>query len=361
MPWTRPTLSELVTRIRADFHSRVGASGALLRRCTESVLAVVWGGAVHMLHGYLEWVAKQLFATTAERDALLEIGTTYGLSPIAATFAAGTVEATGVDGYPIDAGTYLVHSSGQRYSVSALATIAGGKASVSIEAVEAGVDGNLESSETLSFESPVAGVDTTATVEAAGLTGGNDEEDTEEFRARLLLRMHEPPAGGREADYEGWALAVAGVTRAWVYPNEDGLGTVVVRFVRDDDVGSIFPDAGEVAAVQAALDAERPITAAVTAKAPTSLAVNFDLWIDTDEDDATVKARVEAELADLFDGDAEPGDGAGRGTVYLSRMLTAIGNADGVNNFGLIAPAADIVPVLGVLPIVGTFTWETPS
>jgi hypothetical protein len=136
-----------------------------------------------------------------------------------------------------------------------------------------------------------------ATVAVGGITGGNDEEGTEQLRARYLLRLREPPEGGADQDYEEWALEVPGVTRAWVYPHENGLGTVVVRFVRDLDAGSIFPDVGEVAAVQAKLDAERPVTDEPTAVAPTNLA---SLHGAAGPEHADTQAAVTAELADLF-------------------------------------------------------------
>jgi uncharacterized phage protein gp47/JayE len=149
---------------------------------------------------------------------------------------------------------------------------------------------------------------------------------------------------------------VAGVTRVWVYRRENGLGTVVVRFVRDNDVGSIFPDSGEVAAVQASLDANRPVTAVATAVAPTSLAVAFTLHIVPDT--ADIRVAVAAELADLFSQLAAPGDGAVRGTVPLSKIRGAISDAQGATgDYTLTVPSADVVPALGQLPSVGTITW----
>ncbi len=62
------------------------------------VLATVWAGAVHMLHGHLDWLSLQLFADTAEREFLLKQASLYGITPTPATFAAGTVLATGTDG-----------------------------------------------------------------------------------------------------------------------------------------------------------------------------------------------------------------------------------------------------------------------
>lgn len=358
MSFERPTLAALVTRIRADFRSRLSIEGALLRRAMADVLAVVWAGAVHLLHGHLEWLAAQLFADTSEREHMLREAAMYGITPTPATFAAGTVTATGTDTSVIPAETILERDDGVTYRVTQEATIVAGTASVSVEAVEAGAAGNLDAGETLTFESPIAGVDSSATVAADadgdGIDGGIDEEGTEGTRNRLLLRLQEPPQGGAEQDYEAWALAVAGVTRAWVYPHEGGLGTVVVRFVMDE-AADIFPDAAMVATVQGALDEERPITAEVTAAAPVQLAVDFSLTVTPNT--SAVREAVEAELEDLLFREAEPGDGAGRGTILLSQIRTAIGVAEGVEDYTLTAPAADVEPAVGELAVMGAITW----
>jgi uncharacterized phage protein gp47/JayE len=230
--------------------------------------------------------------------------------------------------------------------------------SVAVEAVEAGAAGNMDFDETLAFESPIADVDSEVTVEddgsGDGLSGGVDAETTETTRDRLLLRLQAPPAGGADQDYEAWALAVAGVTRVWVAEHENGLGTVTVRFVLDDEA-DIFPGAGEVAAVQAALDDERPITAEVTAEAPVQLDVDFT--VELTPDTAATRAAVIAELEDMFTRDAAPGDGAGLGAIFLSHMQIAIGAAEGVTDFVITAPAADVVPSAGELAVLGTMTW----
>lgn len=351
MPFARPTLAALVTRIRSDFRSRLEIEGSLVRRSMADVLSVVWAGAVHMLHGHLDWLSRQLFPDTAERESLLRQAGMYGISPTAATFASGNVSATGAGTIP--AGAILQRADGVLYRAPNEITFSG-NAIVSIEAVEAGSAGNFDAGETLTWQSPIAGVDATVTIGGAGITGGFDEEDTEGTRDRHLLRLREPPEGGADQDYEAWALAVSGVTRAWVFRHENGLGTVVVRFVLDDEP-DIFPDAAKVQEVQDALEAQRPTTAEVTAAAPTPL--NVDFTISVTPDTQSVRDAVEAELADLLRRDAEPGDGAGKGTILLSQMRTAIGTAAGVKDYTLTAPVADVVPAVGELAVLGTVTW----
>lgn len=355
MPFARPTLAELVARTKADLRGRLDNLGPLLRRAMPDVLAAVWSGAVHMLHGHLEWLSRQLFPDTSDAEQLLRQSGLYGITPTPATFATGTVTATGINGSVIPAGAFLVHAEGQRYVVVAGgATIMAGTATLSLDAVLAGEAGNQDAADILTFESPIAGVDATVTIDVDGLHDGNDEGTIEQTRSRLIDRLREPPAGGRDADYIAWSKLVGGVTRVWVFPNENGLGTVVVRFVRDDDV-SIFPSPGEVADVQASIALYRPVTAEPTAAAPVALPINFTIHIVPDT--GAIRAAVEAELDDLMFRDAEPGDGAGSGTILYSHIVTAIGVAAGVDDFVLTAPVADVVPALGELAVVGTFTW----
>lgn len=356
MPFDRPTLGVLIARTRADLRSRLSIAGPLLRRAMADVLGAVWGGAVHMLHGHLEWLAKQLFPDTSDDEMFLRQAALYGISPTPATFAVGNLTATGTDGSVIPIGTIWKLDADTAYRVTAGATIASGVATLAVTAVLAGADGDLAAGVTLTLETPIAGVNGTATVAAGGIADGFDQ-DTSPYpltRARLIQRLQDPPEGGADQDYEAWTLAVAGVTRAWVYPVELGLGTVVVRFVIDGR-GDIFPSPTEVAAVQAALEAERPITAEVTAAAPTSLAVNFTIHLSPDT--TAIRTAVAAELADLLVRQGAPGDGAALGTIKLSQIRTAIGVGAGDGDYTLTIPAADVVPGVGELPIMGTVSW----
>lgn len=354
MPFPRPPLEELIDRVRGDLHGRLEIDGPLLRRAMIDVLGASWAGTQHELYGYLDWLARQLFGDSCERAFLLRMAAMHGITPTPATFAGGNVNAVGAETSVIPVDTILRLDAVTAYRVTAGQVIGPSEAVVlPVEALLAGDAANLPEDAELTFESPIAGVNSVAAVATGGITGGVDEEGTEELRARYLLHLRRPPQGGADQDYEAWALAVPGVTRAWVYPNELGLGTVVVRFVMDDpDRPSIFPDAGEVAAVQAAENAERPITAAVTALAPVALPVAFTIHVVPDT--AETRAAVAAELADLLKRVAKPGP---TGTVLLSAIRTAIGTAEGVTDYTLTVPSANVVPGVGELATVGVITW----
>ncbi len=349
MPFARPTLAELVERIQQDFLSRLALTAPILRRALVYVFSRVLSGAAHMLHGHLEYLSRQVFPDRAEDEFLLRQAALFGLSRKAAQFASGDVVFTGIDGALVPVATKLLRADGAEYQTGADATIALGTASALVVASLAGEDQNCDVGTALSFESPIAGVTATATAAAGGIVNGSDEEDLEDLRTRLLERLRSPPHGGSAADYIAWAKEVPGVTRCWVFPLELGAGTVVVRFARDDDA-SLIPDAGEVAAVQAHIDAARPVTAALTVQAPVAVPLNYTIHLQPDTSET--RAAVTAELVDLLLRVAEPG-----GTVLLSQIRVAIGTAEGVTDFTVTLPAADVAHATGAMPVHGVVTW----
>lgn len=351
MPFARPTLPDLVSRISADFKSRLSLVSAPLRRSVVYVASRVVAGAVHMLHGHMEFLGKQIFADISEDEYLVRQAGLYGRTKAAATFATGTVDLTGTNGTVVPIGSVLRRSDGAEYETTGEVTIANGVAEPPVTAVLAGADGNADSGVVLTFESPTAGIDAEATVTVSGLTGGADQESTDALRTRLLQRLQNPPEGGAEEDYRSWALEVDGVTRVWVYPRANGAGTVVVRFMRDDDVGGGFPSVGEVTDVQTYIDTLRPVTADVTVLAPVAKSWNFTIAVTPNT--TAVRDAVEAELEDLFLREGEPGE-----TVRLWKVEAAIANANGLTDYTLTTPAADLTHAAGELPTVGTITWS---
>lgn len=349
MAFSRPTLQEIITRVQADLVSRLSLAGPVLRRSVVYVVSRVIAGASHLLHGHLEWNARQILPDQSEAEFLTRAANLYGIARIAAAYAGGDVTFTGTDGATIPAGTLLQRADGTEYETDADGTIAAGSATVGVTAVVAGADGNADAGTALSMVSPIASVNASATVAAGGISGGTDAETDDALRVRLLERLRDPPHGGSDSDYVRWAKEVAGVTRVWVSPLELGLGTVVVRFVRDGDA-DIIPDAAEVAAVQDYIDERRPVTADVSVAAP--VAVPLDFTISVVPDTAVVRAAVEANLEDLLTREAEPG-----GEILLSHIREAISVAAGESDHVLSDPVADVQANTGEIFVMGTVTW----
>lgn len=350
MAFSRPTLSNIIDRIKTDIETRL-STGKLVARSFLSILATAFGGAVHLLHGHIVWATKQLFPDTAELEYLERWASIWGVERTAASFAEGEITVTGTNGSVLPTGTRFKRSDGEFYLTTASGTIAGGTASVTARAVNAGESGNAEAGESLSLVNSVAGISTVAEVAAGGFTDGADSGSDDILRAALLDRIQEPPHGGAEFDYEKWAKEVNGVTRAWAYPLKYGAGTVGLTFVLDGE-DDIIPDLDKVAEVQDYIDdpARRPVTAAVTVFAPTPVDLDFSITLSPDT--AEVRASVEASLRELVRRDAEPG-----GTILISRIREAVSVAAGESDNTVSVPAANVTHDENEIAVFGAITW----
>ena len=350
MAFKRPTLSEIVSRIKGDIETRL-STGRLLVTGFLSIIATAYAGAVHLLHGHIEWGIKQLFPDTAESEFLARWASIWGVKRTSASYSAGSVTFTGTDGSLIPAATRLKRSDGAFFRTDTSGTISAGTVDIAVTPVNAGITGDTEADTLLELVSSISGIDTSATVAAGGITGGADAEDDDSLRERLLDRIKQPPHGGAKFDYIKWAKEVNGVTRAWVYPLAMGAGTVTLTFVLDDE-DDIIPDAAKVTEVQDYIDddSRRPVTADLTVFAPT--AVPLDFTISVSPNSAEVKAAVENSLKDLVRREAEPG-----GTILISKIREAVSIAAGESDNTVTTPAADVTHASAEIATFGVITW----
>lgn len=351
MPFVRPTLPELIERVITDISGRVtGIESAVLRRSLLGILARAEAGAVHMLYGFLDWAAKQAIIDTAEQEYLERWAAIWKIFRKTADFSSGAALLTGLSESVVPAGTILQRQDGVQYRTMDEGSFIGATLEVSVIAVEPGVEGNLPLGRPLFLLSPIAGVQSTAVV-SRPIVGGLDAETDEQLLSRLLKRIRQPPHGGAAADYELWALAVPGVTRAWVYPGQMGLGTVTTLFVCDDEP-DIVPTPEKVAEVQAHIDAHRPVTAEAFVGGP--IADALDMTIKLTPNTAAVQAAVRAEVADLIMRDAKPG-----APVLISRLREAVSLAAGESDNAITLPTQDVAHATGHMAIVGTLTFSS--
>lgn len=361
MPFQRPTLSEITDRIVADFQTRIIGGTSLLRRATLKIMARVLAGAVHLLYGYLDFQTDQLFISSADSEGLNRIADEYGIIRIAAAKATGEGQATGTNGITIAEDTELRASSGQKYDTDADVTIAAGIATLVFTAQIAGIDGNDDPAISLTFTSPIIGVNATVTVGVDGITDGLDEEIDDSLHRRLLIRKQHPPYGGAESDYLNWTLEVLGVTRAWIFPLVQGAGTVGVAFVRDNDE-SLIPNATRRQDVRDYL-VEHPHEWTGTVGIPLTaepglfiielqeLVVDMDISISPNT--VAVRTAVEAELEEIFLSDGGPEE-----TIRISSITEAISIARGEEIHRLNSPVADITATMNQVHALGTITWR---
>jgi uncharacterized phage protein gp47/JayE len=332
MPWTTPSLDDVRKQnrdyITARLHSAPMVPNSVLR-----VLADGNAGLAYLVLLYIDWLSLQLLPDTAETEWLdrhAQIWIPPGRK--AATFAGGSVTVTGINGAVIPVGSQLSCGDGGDVAYETINQVYVGATAtpVNVRAIDAGAAGNLKPGDLLSFVTALAGIDGTATV--VDMVGGADMETDDELRARVLRRIQQPPQGGDASDYEAWALAVPGVTRAWCAPLEMGIGTVTVRFMMDDlraDQGG-FPTAADIELVAGYIDEKRPVAVKdIFVLAPIPQPIDFRITNLVGDDEATHEAII-LSVGNMLYARAAPGQ-----MIYRSWIDEAVSQAVGEDHHDL--------------------------
>jgi uncharacterized phage protein gp47/JayE len=366
LAFTRPTLTQIIDRIKNDFKAGLGLT-AIIRRSFLDVMSKAYGAASHVLHGHIEYaILRKFFPDTGDEETVLRWGTLFNVTRKDATFAELTVEFTGTTGNTLTLPTTLVRSDGLLYDLQTETIVpAGGTAQANVVCQTEGETGNMDNGDTLALQSPVTGVETNAEV-VATVTEGEEQETIEDYQTRVLERMANPPSGGTVNDYIAFAKTVAGVTRAWVLPAHLGEGTVGLTFVEDNE-DPIIPDQAKVDEVQEAVLELQPINADLFTFAPIEYEMNPEIQLKPNTQE--VRDAVIAELEDLLAREAQVRDASdpeqvGLGVQYdgkikLSQINEAISIADGEEDHVLISPTSDVQPSVGGLVTLGTPVFST--
>lgn len=340
MAFERPTLSEIIERVQADVESRTGKKA--MRWSLASVLSRVIAGTAHGLYGFISFVLRQCFSSTAEGAYLERRASEYAVYRKPAAKAVGTVTFTCSGTVP--SGTQLQNEEGAVYVTTADSL--GGVAP--IEAVAAGASGNAVEGMELSLVSPVAGVSSTAV--AGVLTGGVEAEDDESLRERLLERQKNPPKAGTKADYVMWSKQVPGVTRAWCTALEQGIGSVTVRFMTDGLTSDGIPDAVMIERVRKLIEENMPVTTQlyVVAPIPKLLNITLDVMPDTPQ----IRAKIQSAIEAVILAEAVPG-----GPILLTSIDRAVSGVSDVKSYRITTPTDDVTTTTGEIYVPGTMTW----
>lgn len=349
MSFNRPTLTQLVERSRADIDAWLPGADSRLRASVLDVLIRMHSAVANGIYGNVDYLAQQILPDSADAEHLARWASIWGVVRKPATTANGTANGTGVNGTIVPAATPLVRSDGARFVTTAAAVVTAGTIALSIEAEIAGAEGNCPVGQTLILASPIAGIASQFTVAVPGIAGGTAEEADADLLARLLLRIRNPPHGGNRTDYKGWALEVPEVTRAWVYPNWMGAGTVGIAFTMDGRVNPI-PLPADVAVVQSYIDTLRPVTANAIVFAP--IAMPLSISIAAQPPTPEVEAAIAAEIEDLLFREAEPG-----GQLLVSHIREAISIAPGEYDHVLISPIANVQAGDGEMFVFDGIIW----
>lgn len=358
MAFRLPSLADLAKRIRDGFKAEIPGADAEIWPNNLYVVGKVVSGALFEVYLRIEWLYRQIFASTATGEHLDRHAYEVGLSRKPAAYARGTATVTGIPSELVPAGRRFVRVDGRVYRTVDNVTIpSSGKATITLQSVDPGRAVNTAATTVLARETHYDELTADATVTARGLIGGANAESDDALRERILFRRRNPPMGGALHDYRIWAEAVVGVRKAFVSVYADG-GRMVAVYVLGDGLGTdAIPDPSLIEAVAARIAEERPVTAIATVTRPVARTIDITLEGLTPSSQA-VREEVERELIDLF---YERASVALPGTVQSfprSWITSAIDAAAGEERHRLVAPADDVPLTAGQYPVLGTIQFN---
>jgi uncharacterized phage protein gp47/JayE len=274
-------------------------------------LSATWARACSGLHGHLDWLDAQCSPLSCELERLNDWAALYAVPRLLATAATGRVLATGTAGAQVLAGTLLRGANGLNYSVLSAATLGAAGVSLSLRCVSAGAAGNQPAAAVLNLINPVAGVASTLSLDAQGLSGGADDELLSDWRARVATEwsqvVNSGARSGKPDDYRFWARSAhPSVSGAIVQPHALGVGTVVVRPICNA-LASRLPTQAVLDAVLASMARKAPAVADWRVAAPVLHPLTFTLHLQPSIDTAALRATITSALTALVL--AKGGDG----------------------------------------------------
>ncbi|MEM7047820.1 MAG: baseplate J/gp47 family protein [Pseudomonadota bacterium] len=355
MPFSRPTINQLIEGVTSDLRGRLEVV-TLARRSVVGVLSRVMAGAVHGVYGFVVYLSKQIFPDTADGEHLARWAAVWGIQRKPVLPAQGHVVFSGIPGGVIPSGILLKATGGVMYRTEASATMpVKGTILIPVIAEQAGQEGNVIASESLTLVEPLEQIVNKVTIAEPGLIGGTNEESDDSLRARVVNRIQQPPHGGNENDYKTWALEQDAhgvpVTRAWVAAQERGVGTVTVRFMTDG-IGNGIPDAPAVKKVQNYIDRVRPITADVALVAPIPKPFNVRL-AKLQPDHPEVRAAIEEAVKAMVEREAVPGQ-----ALLMSHLREVISTSAGEYDHQVLSPTQITKPARGEIYVFGGVIYD---
>jgi uncharacterized phage protein gp47/JayE len=375
MVYSTPPIQTLLDQAATDISSSAlaGADG-FLPRSILNLLGMVQAGLAFGHYDQIAYAARQatpFYATDEFLEGWAALKKVFR-KDATASGADGNSYATfsGAVGTPLLAATPIQRGDGFAYTVLAEGAVGGGgTVTVPIVATLPGSLGNCPAGTVLTLASGVTNIASNGSA-STPITAGTEQETDDALRLRMLFAYGNPPSAGNLTDYEAWAEAVPGVTRAWTVANGMGPGTVVIYTMFDDaesadggfpqgsnGVASAetrdTPATGDQLAVANAIFPLRPVTALVYSCAPVAAPINYSIT-ELSPNTSAIQAGIATALAAMHLRKASPA-----GTLWPSDWNEAIAAVPGIQHFDVASPSAAVTASAGNLSTVGTIGYAS--
>jgi uncharacterized phage protein gp47/JayE len=321
---TKEVTDNIVNSIQASLNQTI----PLLPKSFIRVLSKAIAGVFVLLYKYGGFIFLQLFVKTASFEEttingksispLLEWGRLGGVTdPTSATNAQLLIDiiVTNQVG-SIPAGTQLIgDNNGVTYLLLSDVALNAATVQGTVKAVSdqqggngAGVIGNLDAGQKLSFANSLASINRQAAVVSQVVTGA-DAESVSNYRKRVQDRWAVPPQGGAYADYAIWGKETEGIIN--IYPYTSTCPGQVDVYCEATIASSGNPDGipttAQLQAVlnsinknEAGLATRRPVTALVNTFAISRVAIDIRIIGLTSEDLSQTKSQIETALTNYL-------------------------------------------------------------
>lgn len=263
---TLPTLSELktalVNSIESQFNITLPSVGGNFLRGMSDVMA----GKLWLLYKTVAFTQKNIFVDTADSEA---IGGTLerfgrvklGRNPFGAVSGQYKIAVTGSIGAVIPASTTFKSDDdsanpGYLFVLDSAYTFTGTTGSITLRALTAGLDSELENGNTLTATVPIALVDEQVTVSAI-VVEPQSAEDLEDYRQKAIEAYRLEAQGGAGADYRLWSFDAQGVKTSYPYAksgNNNEVNLYVEATIADSTDGQGTPSATILSDVEDAIE-----------------------------------------------------------------------------------------------------------
>lgn len=346
------TVDEFYQEMSKDFAARTGVT--TVDGCDLAARMYALAAQLYALQVQNDWVRRQCFPQTAQGENLDHHAQMRCLERKQPAYAAGSVrfyaEVASDLNRSIPAGTVCMTAGLVRFETTQAAMLTAGEmwVDVPVRALTSGAVGNVAAGTITEMAVAPVGIASCTNPEAC--SGGVDEEDDEELRARVLESFRTLPNGANAAYYRQVAMADDEVAQAAVVSRPRGIGSVDVVVASYEGI----PGQELIERLQVVLEQQREIAVDLVVRAPETVGVSLAVAVEAKAgyDRQQVIERVKNALVGCFTG-ALLGE-----SVLLAKLGSIIYSCEGVANYRIATPAADVAIEYTQLPVLNDLSVE---
>lgn len=346
------TAEEIYQEMLSCFGERTGLEPR--EGCDLSARFYALAAQVCALYIQADWVVRQAFPQTAEGEYLDRHAQLRGLERKPAVAAEGTVRFTAGEALDsprsIPKGTVCMTAGLIRFETTREGVLEAGAltADVPVRALAPGEAGNVSAGAIVSMA--VAPIGIFQCTNPQPCAGGADGEGDAALRERVLDTFKRLPNGANAAFYQQGALSFDQVAAAAVIARPRGVGSVDVVPATLEGV----PSQELLEQMEDYFQQRREIAVDLVVRAPETKTVNVAVQVEPEEgrDKEQVLERVRSAVQSWFTGRLLGQD------ILLARLGNLIYGCEGVANYAITAPGADVPVEEDELPVLGTLSVE---